>query len=279
MSRMDFPDYHPRSGQHRPGQPRYVNVQFEPEAPPRRRGLDKRILGGVAGAVALGLVGGFLMRPTTDDQQPARTVATRKAEVPAESKGLDIVVDKRPPPPVEAVTPPSPAGGYTAPLEGYTPQPVQRVEAPQPAPRTPPVQASRPAPVVVSRPAPAATPVSRPAPAERSTDGSVLRPYSDVLRERGARTVAVNTRPSFNCRYARTVSERMVCADPNLAASDRRLNRAYNQAIASGVSERALRRQQDIWLSAREDAARSGPGEVAQVYEARIAELQDMAER
>lgn len=198
-------------------------------------------MAGVAVAVALGLVGGFLMRPNLGDQAPAQRTQGRVVEIPTEPDGLDIIVDTRPPP-AEPVTPLGPPAPYTAPMEGYTPQPVPRAPAPQ-------------------------------APAPRVAEGAVMRPYVPVARP-APRAAA---RPSFNCRYARTPSERMVCVDPHLAAADRRLARAYGEAIDAGVPERVLRRQQDVWLGAREGAARYGPEDVARVYEARISELQQMA--
>ena len=84
-------------------------------------------------------------------------------------------------------------------------------------------------------------------------------------------------RPSFNCRFARSRSERMVCSDDRLAAADRRLARAFDRAIAAGVPRRELREDQDDWMSIREDAARYGRGAVSNVYEQRIQELEDMA--
>ncbi len=68
----------------------------------------------------------------------------------------------------------------------------------------------------------------------------------------------------------------MVCGDPQLAAADRRLNRAYREAIQAGVPERELRRAQDRWLGVREDAA-SDPAALAAEYEHRIRELQSFA--
>jgi uncharacterized protein len=78
--------------------------------------------------------------------------------------------------------------------------------------------------------------------------------------------------PSFNCRYARSVSERLVCDDPRLAALDRRLNAAYEDAIAAGVSRRRLRAEQDNWLLTREHAA-PDPDAVEDAYRRRIEEL------
>ncbi|HEY8615303.1 hypothetical protein [Phenylobacterium sp.] len=67
----------------------------------------------------------------------------------------------------------------------------------------------------------------------------------------------------------------LVCADPRLGAADRQLTRAYQQAEAAGVSAAQLARQQQRWLAARAQAAREAPWAVRDVYEARIAELDD----
>ena len=84
--------------------------------------------------------------------------------------------------------------------------------------------------------------------------------------------------PSFDCRYARSRAELMVCADPGLAEADRRLDAAYRHALDVGVPAWRLERQQRRWLRAREGAAFEAPEEVAGVYEARIAELQALAD-
>ncbi|WP_374467714.1 hypothetical protein [Phenylobacterium sp.] len=67
----------------------------------------------------------------------------------------------------------------------------------------------------------------------------------------------------------------LVCADPALGAAERQLARAYRQAEAAGVSAAQLARQQQRWLTARAQAAREAPWAVRDVYEARIAELND----
>ena len=165
------------------------------------------IVRGIAVALALGLVGGLVMRPNLEDQQPAQQAAVRKAEIPREPENLEIRVT---PPPPQPVTP-IPA---VAPVEPILPAPRPVTPADQPR---------------------AANPSDRePTPRQRA-------------------------RPSFNCRFARSPSERMVCVDPSLAAADRRLARAYREAIGAGIPERVLRRQQDVWLGARESAARYGP--------------------
>lgn len=81
--------------------------------------------------------------------------------------------------------------------------------------------------------------------------------------------------PSFDCRRAVQQSERIVCADPALAALDRRLNAAYEDAIAAGADRRALRLEQDRWLALREAAA-PDPRAVSDAYRRRIRELDAM---
>ncbi|HEX3699393.1 MAG TPA: hypothetical protein VHV27_01840 [Phenylobacterium sp.] len=70
--------------------------------------------------------------------------------------------------------------------------------------------------------------------------------------------------------------EALVCGDPSLGAAQRRLNRAYHDAETAGVPAATLEQQQQRWLSARAAAAREAPWAVREVYQARIAELQDM---
>ena len=242
MSPTDFPQ------QLRPIQTRQVGPSSP--LPPRRSLGDKRVIAGVVAASALGIAGGFFMKPGLGDQQPARQAAVRKVEIPREPEGLGIIVTPAP----EPVTPVLPPAPRTAPDAGYTPQPIPRITAP------PPVRTSQ---------APAAP---------RIVNGAVMKPYVEAVKRPAPVTRAsrTTTRPSFNCRYARTTSERMICVDPNLAAADRRLAQAYSQAVASGIPERVLRRQQDEWLGAREAAARYGPRDVERVYNARIAELEQM---
>lgn len=134
-------------------------------------------------------------------------------------------------------------------------------------------RAPPPEPVTPLGPPPSAAPDEVEAPAREAPPPRIDSPPRPDVRPPTPRQRA---RPSFNCRYARTTAERMVCVDPHLAAADRRLARAYREAVEAGVPERVLRRQQDVWLGARESAARYGPEDVARVYEARIAELEQM---
>jgi hypothetical protein len=68
----------------------------------------------------------------------------------------------------------------------------------------------------------------------------------------------------------------LACGDPSLGAAERRLARAYRDAEAAGVPSATLQQQQQRWIAARAAAAREAPWAVREVYQARIAELQDL---
>jgi len=155
---------------------------------------------------------------------------------------LDIQVAERPAGPA-----PTPAPG--APLD------VLPQDMAQAAPHNPPLEPAPPPEAALAQ-----APEAPPGPAEE-------------LRQPASLAFS----PSFDCRRARTPAERVVCADPVLAQADLQLAAAYEQALAAGIPDWRLERQQRRWLRAREDAAREAPAAVAEVYAARIAELQDQA--
>jgi hypothetical protein len=107
----------------------------------------------------------------------------------------------------------------------------------------------------------------RPAPS-RSAERS---PKPSAGKERLA--VRVAPRPSFNCRSARTSVERAICADPALAAKDRRMATLYEQA--GGSMKGPVDRPQWRWLAARNACGRAPALQscIDRVYDARIAEL------
>ena len=78
--------------------------------------------------------------------------------------------------------------------------------------------------------------------------------------------------PSFDCRFARTRGERMVCREPALAAADRRMAAAFERALADTPNPRALVADQNRWLALRDDIAPDYEG-VMGLYQDRIAEL------
>ena len=84
-------------------------------------------------------------------------------------------------------------------------------------------------------------------------------------------------RPSYNCRHAGTRTEIMVCANPALAASDRRMAAVYYAAMAEadGATRQQLRRSRDRFLARRESCRSESC--VAAAYEERIREIRRIA--
>ncbi|HEY8573702.1 hypothetical protein [Phenylobacterium sp.] len=246
-------------------------------APPHRESITKKtLLGGLAAATAAGLLFGLWARPEFGEDGRAREPMKAVAPVPAEAPATQVAIEVMPP----VITP---APEAPAPLEVMPQDLARAAEASRPviapAPvvrRPPPVQVARavpqsPASAVVREAPPARTAVVREAPPART---AVVRPQP--LPQTAS--VDRDVRPSFNCRYARSRSEQLVCGDSELAMLDRRLNRAFDRAVGSGIPYRELRREQDDWLSIREDAARRSPEAVASVYRQRIRELNAIAE-
>ncbi len=122
---------------------------------------------------------------------------------------------------------------------------------------------------------PPAAPSARPAPPNRLAEAPPRTAPSPPV----APTPRLEAReafqgPSFNCRYARSVTERMVCGEPELAAADRRLAREFDRAMARTPDPRGLRRQQDRWLAARERAGDDYDA-VLRLYAIRTQELRE----
>ncbi len=203
---------------------------------------DRRIVTAMVGAVAAGLMLGVFLKPTLADRPPAQRGAGWEGipavAVTARADQLSIEVHPR------------------VSEEGRLPTnttllPASIQGAPAPAPL---IRVSDPVPVRA-----AADPGARDQPARQARRGQP---------ERGA---------AGRCADAASYAEEMVCAEPPLVVADRRLRQAYDRALDAGASPRRLGRQQSRWLDAREAAAREGPRAVAWIYEARIAELEDMA--
>lgn len=163
------------------------------------------------------------------------------------------------------VTEPMPAPPVAAPP--VAPPPVPPAAARPPAPR-PPEVARRPV------PAPRPTQVARVAPPPPRPRPSPPTPRPAVEVAERPRATA---RPSFNCSYARSRVERMVCADPGLARADRAMSSEFYAALANADPEtrRALRRSRDRFLGYRDRCGNAGC--VAQAYSDRIDEIRDIS--
>lgn len=86
-----------------------------------------------------------------------------------------------------------------------------------------------------------------------------------------------SARPSFNCRYARTRGERLICASPQLAAADRAMSSLYFSAIAEAdpATKRRIRASRDPFLRARDRCPNAAC--VADIYDQRIDEIAAIA--
>ncbi|MBW3559725.1 MAG: DUF1311 domain-containing protein [Proteobacteria bacterium] len=205
----------------------------------RRLAIEVAREGGPAFAAASSAQGSSTVSAPPDSAPVAPGAAAAVGPAPTRPAGLPRSVE------LETVPAPSPSGAASPPAP---PALVRRAEAPRPA-RLPPDEAERRA-YAAARGGPTAAEVA-------------------AARPRTGRG------PSFNCRGARSSAERLICQDPELASLDRRLNAAYEDAIAAGADRRSLRSEQDQWLGVRERAA-PDPDAVADAYRRRIEELDSL---
>lgn len=86
-------------------------------------------------------------------------------------------------------------------------------------------------------------------------------------------------KPSFNCRHAKTRSERMVCGNGSLAAADRRMSAVYynEMAKADASAKRALRQSRDRFLARRDRCGDEAC--VERTYAERVAEIRRIVSR
>lgn len=107
-------------------------------------------------------------------------------------------------------------------------------------------------------------------------------PTPPISEMRGAEAATpptrVSARPSFNCRYARTSTERMICASPRLAARDREMASLWYalMARADPATRSHLRRSRDAFLERRERCGSENC--VGAAYASRMAELRRIAQ-
>jgi hypothetical protein len=143
------------------------------------------------------------------------------------------------------------------------PEDEEEIEEPQeaPTPRATAEPTPRPSPRATSRPTPRPTP--------RETQAAKEREEPPARRR-------ASSNPSFNCRYARSRSETMVCESSRLAAKDRAMSSVFYSALdnADPRQRRELRRTRDRFLAYRDRC----PNEacVAEAYDGRIEEIRDI---
>ncbi len=152
-----------------------------------------------------------------------------------------------------------------APVAPAAPSPAVEADPSASEPALPPVR--RPPPAAPVRPQPKAQlPVearAAPKPAPRAAEPAPVRS-------------AASARPSFNCRYARSRSEQMVCSDGRLAAKDRAMSSLFYSALADADprTRAQLRRTRDRFLAYRERCGSEAC--VAEAYDGRMDEIRDI---
>jgi uncharacterized protein YecT (DUF1311 family) len=151
---------------------------------------------------------------------------------------------------------------------GINGQALPRVIA-MPQPSAPPGASPQ---VAVVDPAPAAAPPAKAPPAAPAPAATPPRPAPPNAAPQPAPARAA-VRPSFNCRHARTRTEKMVCSSPSLAAQDRQMASLYYamMAEADAATRSHLRRSRDAFLARRERCGSESC--VSAAYSARVAEL------
>jgi uncharacterized protein YecT (DUF1311 family) len=218
------------------------------------------MIGGVATALALGVVFGFWARPELIGSKPSNAPAPPSATPAAAA------------PPGAADRPPA-----QVPIAVNPP-------APQPAPRAagrletlpPEMAAAARAHIRSDADDDAAAHPLRAGGASQSAPAPAAAPQ---VAAQGPPEAAAppRLRASFDCASAQPGAEQIVCSDPELAAADRQLARAYRRALRSGVDPVDLRREQQDWVAIREDAASRSRRALAQVYDQRIRDLEQIA--
>ncbi|MFL5297334.1 MAG: hypothetical protein ACJ798_13215 [Phenylobacterium sp.] len=232
------------------------------------------VAGGLA--VAAGAVAGVVLpiadllpRPAARPPH-AQTAASAPTPEAQPQQRLDLAVRGRLP-----ATPSQPAAGF--PPQAPQPPPWRRWTQAIQHPATPPPSAQLGLPAAAA-PVPAAPAEARaeaPAPAVAAPPLAVPSAAPQVAVPEPAERETAAAEP---CARAVSPAEQVVCREPELAAADRRMRRAYARALALGVMPASvLRADQDEWLNAREAAARVSPQAVARLYRQRIGELESAA--
>jgi len=222
-----------------------------PEDAPLKPARDPRpfMIAGVVVAAVLGVGLGFWANPPEIGAPQPRPMA---AATPAAGDG-DVKITVNPQMPL-----PVPKAG--APMEVLPPDMAQA------APRV----------MAMTAPRPIVPPRAAPAPLAPAEPARIASPAPAETHFANAPLDAV--RPSFDCAGELSAAQAMVCDDARLAAKDRRLARAYRQALRAGAPADSLEAEQDDWRAIREDAASVSRRAVAQVYDQRIRELEAMAD-
>lgn len=100
--------------------------------------------------------------------------------------------------------------------------------------------------------------------------GAVVHSKVPLIQQMAA---TQTSKPSFNCAFARTVVEGMICGNPKLSALDSKLSSLYQAKLKSGADATVLRSSQRDWIRLRNDCG-ARLSCLEQSYKSRISQLQ-----
>jgi hypothetical protein len=152
------------------------------------------------------------------------------------------------------------------------PLPKIAAVAPETVPAPVPTEQVLMPPVAEAAPRPAPPPQPRAQPQPQRTAERAPAPAEPAA----APASRVTVRPSFNCRYGKTRTEKMICSSPRLAAQDRAMASLYYDLMARAdpATRGHLRRSRDAFLGRRERC--SSESCVNSTYASRMAELRNI---
>ncbi len=117
--------------------------------------------------------------------------------------------------------------------------------------------------------------------AEGPLTDAISRPSDPVVEPKVREPVAtpragLSSRPSFNCRYARTKSEIAVCSDNDLASLDRTMSSEFYRALASADARQRtqLTTTRNSFLRYRDRC--DSDACIAEAYRGRLREIRDI---
>jgi uncharacterized protein len=102
------------------------------------------------------------------------------------------------------------------------------------------------------------------------------QPQEQAYEESSTASSVASSTASFDCVKAETEAEKLVCADPQLAALDRQLATEYQYAVAKARAGSAgLDAAQRGWVAGRDDCWKDGDVRtcVLEAYQTRLVEL------
>jgi hypothetical protein len=215
-----------------PAEPPLILASSKPPPPPTRSPKPPRRITWLAVGLVVGVVAGTAAGLQLGPQAFGLVAPAPEATNDAELAAT-VAAAQPPPAPVDAAVPEA----HPAP----PPAELALEVAPEPAP--PPI--AEPPPLAVAQ---------------------VAEAPKDIV------TAETHTEEAPACEAAATPADRTICADPDLRGLQRKLQKAYAEAMAAHADRGLLRERQLTWRDERNNV--SDPDRLAELYKARIRKLE-----